>query len=107
MATGDVFAELGYLQRLDLYRHEKPFQIFIPIEDDTRQTNLEFEQKSQNIVDIRPNLNSFRLDTNGFEVRHLPTAVDYGSFQDENSIMSQYLPEIEDELKFIDWGYDR
>ncbi len=107
MASGDVVAELGYLQKLDLYRHEKPFQIFIPIDDGQRQTNLEFEPRTQKIVDIRPNIKSFQLDAQGFEVRECPTAVSYESFQNEELIKSQYLPEIEEELKFIEDGYDR
>lgn len=107
MASGDLLAELGYLKRLDLYRHEKPFQIFIPIEDGDRQTNLEFESRTQRIVDMRPRLDSFKLDENGFEVQTLPTSLSADQLHDPEMIKTKYLPEIEKGLNFIEGGFDR
>ncbi|KAI1741364.1 methyltransferase CmcJ [Xylaria scruposa] len=111
-SSGDVTAELAYLQRLELYKREKPFQLFIPIDldgPDPRQTNLEFEMRSHVIYDMRPDISRFKLDVNGFEVRNAPFrgTEDPTNFQCRNFMESEYLPYVRELLKSIDGGFDR
>jgi hypothetical protein len=112
-SSGDVTAELEYLQRLELYKREKPFQLFIPIQldgPDPRQTNLEFEMRSHVIHDMRPDISRFRLDVHGFEVRNapFPSTEDPTNFQRREFMESKYLPYVGELLKStIDGGFDR
>lgn len=56
MSSGDVIATLNYLQKLDIYQHEKPFEILMEIPADAkdqRQNNTKFEARYQTIHDIR------------------------------------------------------
>jgi hypothetical protein len=110
MACGTVTAEINYLKRLPLYRQEKPFQIFIPVDKDSadpRVTNLEFEQREQTFVDIRGKADAYSLDEHGFEVRTCPTSLEASSFSDREVVESRYFTEVEDILRTIDGGYDR
>lgn len=110
MACGTVTADVHYLKRLALYRKEKPFQLFVPVDEDAadqRHTNLEFEPKEQTFVDIRDNVGDFSLDTHGFQVERWPTALSPASFKDEDIVKTQYLPEVEQILKDATGGYDR
>lgn len=110
--SGDVTAELEYLQRLELYKREKPFQLFIPIDTDgpdPRQTNLEFEMRRHVIHDMRPDLSRFKLDVHGFEVRNAPFrgTEDPTNFQRRDFMESEYLPYVKRLLQSIDGGFDR
>lgn len=110
MACGNIIASLDYLKRLDLYKTEKPFQLFIPINtvgDDARQTNLAFESQPQLITDMRPNVHDFKLDSHGFEVRVFPTTLQLADFQQRHVVESQYLAHVEQLLKTIEGGFDR
>jgi hypothetical protein len=110
MACGAVTAEIHYLKKLPLYRKEKPFQLFIPVDKnaaDPRCTNLEFEPKEQTFVDIRNCIHDFSLDSHGFQVERYPTALDLSSFTDRSAVESQYFTEVEQILKIIDGGYDK
>lgn len=110
MACGTVDAEVDYLQRLPLYQHEKPFQLFVPIHErdqDARSTNLEFEKRMQTFVDIRDRVNEFSLDSHGFQVETSPSRLNAQSFRDQNLIKDEYLPEVENLLKLVGNSHDR
>ncbi|KAK0613639.1 methyltransferase CmcJ [Immersiella caudata] len=109
MACGTVTGEINYLKRLDLYQKEKPFQLFIPVDENgpgPRSSNLEFEMKEQTFVDIRENLRDFSLDTHGFEVGMRPTALAPADFHSRDTVETRYFEEVKDILKNIDGGYD-
>jgi len=110
MACGSVTSEINYLKRLDLYQKEKPFQLFIPVDEngpDPRSSNLEFEMREQTFVDIRENLGDFSLDTHGFEVGMRPTALAPADFHSRETVETRYFDEVKDILKKkIDGGYD-
>ena len=110
MSCGTVTAKLQYLKRLPLYQKEKPFQLFVPVDEDAadpRSTNIEFETKEQTFVDIRDRLSEYSLDSHGFQVGVHPTALDLASFGNRDMVESQYFAEVEEILKTIDGGYDK
>jgi len=99
MANGDVEADLFYLKRLELYEHEKPFEMYMDIPADApdqRGRNTEFEVKSQVIQDMRGRIGEFTLDGFGFCVRRFP--VTPGSLKKED-VQENYLPQVEQFLK--------
>lgn len=102
MACGTVDADVEYLQRLPLYQQEKPFQLFVPIDErdrDARSTNLSFEKKTQTFVDIRERVGEFSLDSHGFQVETVPSKVHPQSFRKRELVEREYLPEVERLLK--------
>ena len=111
MACGDVVADLTYLQKLDLYQREKPFQLFIPVDPngpDPRTNNIEFENRQHIIHDIRPTITDYGLDTHGFEIRPFRPSLDPDMFQDRDLVESRYFPEVEQLLRqTLDGGFDR
>lgn len=110
MAQGTVVAKLNYLKRLPLYQTEKPFQLFLPVDQnasDRRQSNLEFEGQETVIVDIRPRLTKFTLDEHGFQILRAPTSLSPASFQNRQVVESQYFNEVVEILKRIPDGYDQ
>ena len=110
MASGTVIAEIHYLQRLPLYKREKPFQLFVPVDkngSDPRTTNLEFESRHQRIQDIRHNIASYSLDSHSFEARNSPTTLLPSEFSDARLVESRYFAEVENLLKTIEGGYDK
>jgi len=114
--AGNVSASLQYLMRLELYEEEKPFQLFVEIPKDApdqRRNNLEFEEKTHVIHDIRDNVSLYTLDDNGFMIRPFSTALSFDSFTDRLAIERTYLPEVEQLIRkevvdvervfFFDW----
>lgn len=110
MELNPVVTDIEYLKRLPLYRHEKPFQIFIPIQKDAkdqRATNLEFEPKQQSITDIRTNPSSFTVDSHGFQFQKSLTKLNMNLFNNRYIVETEYLPEVERILKNMDSSIDR
>jgi len=116
MAFGDVQVDLFYLKRLDLYKHEKPFEIYmdIPVDSpDQRTKNTEFEPGEQTIHDIRGREEEYEIDVNGFMIRKLTASLDAQNGYQKAQVESQYLPEVErflraeisdiDHIYFFDW----
>ena len=115
MASHDEEASLMYILWDDLFKTEKPFQIFTPIPEDAvdqRRANIHFAcGRPEKITDARPTMDSYSIDTNGFAFRNYPTQMQ--RFDDENDIDNHYLPELEwllrdelgdlDEICFFDW----
>jgi hypothetical protein len=110
MACGNVRAEIQYLRRLSLYKREKPFQLFYPVDPDTedqRSSNLEFEYKPQEFIDIRDNVKDFTLDSHGFEFICRTATMDPTLFEDRAMVESQYIPEMYRVLRSVTGGCDR
>ncbi|KAJ5081638.1 hypothetical protein NUU61_009902 [Penicillium alfredii] len=93
----DEEASLMYIQWDDLYNTEKPFQIFSPIPDDAadqRRANIHFVcGKPEKIIDARPDIDSYSLDTHGFAFRNYPTR--FQRFDSAADVEDTYLPELE------------
>lgn len=96
---------IRYLKRLELYKKEKPFQIFFDIPEnapDQRPDNLAFEEIPKAVHDIRPNIADFSLDDHGFMVKEHITELFWEQFTDREKVEQVYLPEIEALLRDID-----
>lgn len=111
-----VSANIRHLKRLKLYESEMPFQMFFekpPDDPDQRPDNLAFEEVEHIIHDIRPHLDSYTLDDNGFCVRKHQTVMNGQSFSDRKLVEEVYLAEVEALLRqedstisrifFFDW----
>ncbi len=105
----DETQSLRYLKWLDLYTHEKPYQIFMNIPRGRRQiaeTNIEFgEAEPELIRDVRGNTDQFNLDDHGFAMRTHKTTM--ASFDSADTIEAIYLPEVETILKKEIEGVDK
>lgn len=109
MACGTVTSEVNYLKRLEIFKHERPFQLFFPVDKDApdpRSSNLEFEMKEQTFVDIRDKIADFSLDSHGFQVGMHPTALAPTDFSNPEKVKTQYYDEVKEILKTIEGGYD-
>jgi hypothetical protein len=107
MPPQDVRAIVQFLKWQDLYKKERPFNIFLEISPDTkdqRKTNVVFEDVEIPINDMRGKEDSFKLDTNGFMVAQLPPFT--GSL-DTSTIRDLHLPVVERLLKSKVEGADR
>ena len=110
MACGTVKAELQYLKKLPLYKLEKPFQLFVPVDPDAadqRSTNIEFEACEQIFEDVRGRENEFSLASHGFQFAVQPTSLSVHDFSDRGIIESRYFEEVKETLRNIDGGYDQ
>lgn len=110
VACGTVNSQVDYLKRLPLYENEKPFQLFIPIDEealDQRTSNLEFESKECTFIDIRDRAFDCSLDVHGFQFHQFPTKLEWSTFKNRALVESQYFLEVEQLLKNIESGYDR
>lgn len=116
MSSGDVTASLNYLQKLDIYQHEKPFEIMMDIPSDAknqRQHNTKFEAREQTIRDIRELKYQFTLDKHGFMVREFRSTLDRLGRIDGTMVEGVYKPEVEslireqvsdvDQVFFFEW----
>jgi len=105
-------ATIQYLKWIDLYRTEKPFQIFMDIPpevQDQRSTNLSFEPKQVPVQNIRGFEGKFELDKHGFIVRSLGNGAACLSDRklDVKLIESKYFPAIEELLRKEVEGVDQ
>jgi len=106
-AMPQVMTTLEFLKDLELYRSEKPYFCLMPATDATEADNeqidnLEFECHDDiRIDDMRPFVETFKLDENGFEaVHHVSRFVDIRSDNGLTSTMAlaEYQLETEDML---------
>lgn len=69
-------ATLGYLQHHPSYATEKPYELYIPLENQDQATsNVQFiEIKGVPAVDVREDDSAFNLTTHGFKFLNHPTA---------------------------------
>lgn len=92
-------ASVQFLKWTSLYETEKPFQIFGDLLEesvDQRKTNLTWEEVEIPVQDIRDDAHSFRLDSHGFTVCHLP---EFTQLSDRGVIPDEYIPVIKKMLK--------
>jgi hypothetical protein len=101
-SSRDEQAVFQYVDWQDVYKTEKPYQVFsaIPETDlpEQRSTNLVFKDGPlEHIYDARGKKNDFDLDTHGFAFReHRLSSVDFAVGQE---IEDRYLSEVESLLR--------
>ena len=105
----DLEADFEYIQWRDIYQHEKPFEIFIdlpPELKDTQRTNLIFQPVAKQMIhDARGSEADFDLDTNGFTWKKHGSNLE--NFTNPDRIVDTYLPEMEEFIKSQIDGADR
>jgi len=97
-----VVANLSFLQWQDLYKKEKPYEIYIDLPEgypEVTQNNLVFEPVATVIKDVRGHENSFKLETQGFQFEEFSTKLQDADLDDRQRVESVYLPEVEQLLK--------
>lgn len=99
----------SYLEWQDIYKHERPYQIFVrlpPGQEDYPTTNLKFKINDKEVIhDVRGRETEFSLDNHGFIFREHPVNSDI--FKDSESMEKCYLPAVEALLRQHVDGVDR
>lgn len=97
MAEGNSAGQLLYLQRLDLYRIEKPFSVTFDTSAfaGAKQHNLALAPLPTTLIDIKSTTKCFSLDVNGFEVKKFASTLSVEDFQDSDIVKARYYPEVE------------
>ncbi|KPI37285.1 uncharacterized protein AB675_1585 [Cyphellophora attinorum] len=95
-AQGDVEADLGFLQRIDLYETEKPYTLqYFPDDESFPRTNCATARRSKiKLRDLRAHEKEPTIDTEGFEILQLDSAMQYADFGSTETIQHKYYPEI-------------
>jgi len=100
--TKTIEASIYYLQKLDLYKREKPFMLtFDPSNLGGIRSNHEFAATSVNLIDAQPIRSSFRLDVNGYEFHTWPITMESKDFDDDTIVKDRYYPEIVERVKTL------
>ena len=66
---------IQYLRSLPIYETEKPYLLAydVPLGNESKRTNLEFEEATVSAFDLRPARDAVRLEHHGFELLRVPT----------------------------------
>jgi hypothetical protein len=110
MSFGDVEVPLLYLKRLEIFKREKPFEIFMRIPanaPDQRNKNTEFEPSLTRIYDIRGHEGHFNLDDHGFAVRRFDAKLPPIEAVKHEYLKGQYFPEVEQFIRGEIEGVDQ
>lgn len=107
---GEAHTETSSLQFIkwnEVYKTEKPYQIFIDLPPSTPRTNVDFEARDVVFRDIRGSEERFDLDTHGFMMRNVGEVE--GLNEDPTTALMEkvYLPSVEELLKREVEGADR
>lgn len=89
--------EVRYLDHLDLYKIEKPYEVtFLPVnvtQPGARRSNLSLKSWPVEIRDFSAHQQSFNTDTQGFELDAFPTSLSVPELKDLSTVESRYHPE--------------
>jgi hypothetical protein len=98
---------LQFIKWNEVYKTEKPYQIFIDLPPSTPRTNVVFESRDVVFRDIRGSEETFDLDTHGFMMRNVGEVE--GLNEDPTTVFMEqvYLPSVEELLKREVEGADR
>lgn len=100
-------SSLQFIKWTDLYKTEKPYQIFIDLPPDAPRTNVDFEVKDVVFRDIRGDEEAFDLDNNGFIMRTFEEVKGLDEAPSTEFIQNVYLPAVKELLKREVEGADR
>ncbi|KAI1378292.1 methyltransferase CmcJ [Hypoxylon crocopeplum] len=92
-----TIGEVRYLDRLELYETEKPYEVtFLPVnvtQPGARRSNLSLTTWPVELRDFSTNRHSFSTDVQGFELDELPTSLSALDLKDLDIVESRYHPE--------------
>jgi hypothetical protein len=97
MATATQTQEISvyYLDRLERYKTEKPYEIRfdVPADFPTRNSVMS-KYEGIKAEDIRGREAEFSVERNGFDVLHLDVPISYEDFADRETLISAYFPRV-------------
>lgn len=100
--TKTIEASIYYLQKLDLYKKEKPFMLtFDPSNLGGSRSNHEFVATSVNLINAQPIRSSFQLDVNGYEFHTWPIRMESAAFDNDTIVKDRYYPEVVERVKAL------
>lgn len=90
-----IQAHVWYLDRLDLYKDERPYMITFDVSGFSgSKTNHSYSKYPVVMTDVRSSQDKFTIDVQGFEFRNWATKLDSASFDNERVVREQYYPEL-------------
>ena len=111
LAFGDEKARFRFLKWQDIYKKEKPFQVYIDLPKDApdqRKHNLVFEEGEETVVhDVRGREGMYTLDKNGFSYITHASELRESQFYDREAVEGTYLPECEKLIRLSLGGVDQ
>lgn len=88
------------LDRLELFKTEKPYEIVFKAPGNFPRTNMSTSRHHGIPVhDIRGRQDNFSITRNGFYIMNLESEMTADDFDDEAAIKSIYLPQVAETLK--------
>ena len=95
-----VRGSIHFLKRDALYDLEKPYTIRYALPDGTPRTNSQHEEHHGLLIrNIRPQLRHFSMESHGFTVVKMESAMMYQDFENEDRIINTYLAEVARKLR--------
>lgn len=95
-----VRGSIHFLNRDALYDLEKPYTIRYALPDGTPRTNSQHEEHHGLLIqNIRPQLQHFSMESHGFTVVKMESAMMYQDFENEDRIINIYLAEVARKLR--------
>jgi len=92
---GYVSATIYYLDRLELYKSQKPYMCtFDPTILGGPKTNHKYVERTVQIHNARPFKDSIKLDVNGFQFESLRTTMTNEDFDNDSIVQQKYYPEV-------------
>ena len=100
MSCSALLTSICYLDKIELYQREKPYEMRFNPPGDSPRKNLQIS-KYENIPveDVRGHEKDLSFSKTGFIVMELDVPMDMEDFDDREAIISQYLPRIAEGLK--------
>ena len=100
VAAGDVRTSLIFLKPDEKHQHEKPYRLRYDPGEAIPRTNCETQEQTNILVhDIRGAEENFTLDTHGFQVLKLESALLPEEFYDRERVKGVYYEELKELLK--------
>ena len=95
MSLGQRIVSLEFLKSLDLYKHEKPYRLFVRPRDGliAKETNVETEARLITVTDIREFRHNFKLDDHGFQP--LSHQINFNAWTNKQVITNVLLKDVE------------
>ncbi|KIM98973.1 hypothetical protein OIDMADRAFT_146645 [Oidiodendron maius Zn] len=100
-------SSLQFIKWTDLYKTEKPYQMFIDLPPSTPRTNVDFEVKDVLFRDIRGSEAEIDIDEHGFMMRNIKDIEGLDNNPSTDQIERLYLPVVEELLRREVKGVDR
>ncbi|KAE8443015.1 hypothetical protein EG329_002479 [Mollisiaceae sp. DMI_Dod_QoI] len=97
-----------YLDRLEKYKQEKPYEIILDISDpafatgpEAAQTNMEDSPHEVTIQNARRKKDDFKIGIHGFQFAHFPSSLRDKDFDNLKLVESVYYTEVQDLVKSL------